>query len=113
MTKQIIISLMGLATVAMLISQKDKSTVKPTNFYVLDSNKHTICSVYVSPIGQVNIPSKKNQVAYLSASKDSSEILIKINLKSGNHEYLFNESNTIHTETAHLKKLSHAKYRSK
>jgi len=113
MTKQIIISLLGLATVAMLISQKDKSTVKPTNFYVLDSNKHTICSVYVSPIGQVNIPSKKNQVAYLSASKDSSEILMKFNLKSGNHEYLFNESNSIHTETAHLKKLSHAKYRSK
>lgn len=91
MMKPIILSLMGVAAMSVLVSQKDKSSVDSTNYYVLDSNKHTICSVYVSPIGQVNISSQKQQLAYLSRSKDSLGILMGFKLRAGNNNYLFNQ----------------------
>jgi len=90
--KPIILSLMGVAAMSVLVSQKDKTSVNSTNFYVLDSNKHTICSVYVSPIGQVNISSQKQQLAYLSRSKDSLGILMGFKLRVGNNNYLFNQA---------------------
>jgi hypothetical protein len=93
--KPIILSLMGVAAMSVLVSQKDKNSVNSTNFYVLDSNKHTICSVYVSPIGQVNISSQKQQLAYLSRSKDSNGIIMGFRLRPGNKNYQFNQVSEI------------------
>lgn len=95
MMKPIILSLMGVAAMSVLVSQKDKNSVNSTNFYVLDSNKHTICSVYVSPIGQVNISSQKQQLAYLSRSKDSNGIIMGFRLRPGNKNYQFNQVSEI------------------
>jgi|1048.fasta_scaffold22107_2 hypothetical protein len=92
--KPIILSLMGVAAMSVLVSQKDKTSVNSTNFFVLDSNKHTICSVYVSPIGQVNISSQKQRLAYLSKTKDSTGIVMGFNLKPGIHNYQFNSMNS-------------------
>lgn len=89
--KPIILSLMGVAAISVVVSQKDKTSVNSTNFYLLDSNKHTICSVYVSPIGQVNISTQKSQLAYLSRSKDSNGIVMGFKLKSGSNNYQFND----------------------
>lgn len=94
MMKPIILSLMGVAAMSVLVSQKDKTSVNSTNFFVLDSNKHTICSVYVSPIGQVNISSQKQRLAYLSKTKDSTGIVMGFNLKPGIHNYQFNSMNS-------------------
>lgn len=91
MMKPIILSLMGVAAMSVVVSQKDKTSVNSTNFYLLDSNKHTICSVYVSPIGQVNISTQKSQLAYLSRSKDSNGIVMGFKLKSGSNNYQFND----------------------